>query len=57
MSTANKDYVSFQHVKKTYDGANLVVKDFNLDIAPGVCHHVGAFWIRQNNVSDDAGGF
>lgn len=35
MSTANKDYVSFQHVKKTYDGANLVVKDFNLDIAPG----------------------
>ncbi|ESW44827.1 hypothetical protein D022_1656 [Vibrio parahaemolyticus 12310] len=22
MSTANKDYVSFQHVKKTYDGAN-----------------------------------
>lgn len=35
MSMANKDYVSFQHVKKTYDGINLVVKDFNLDIAPG----------------------
>ncbi|MGR5238660.1 ABC transporter ATP-binding protein [Vibrio alfacsensis] len=35
MSTPNKDYVSFQHVKKTYDGINLVVKDFNLDIAPG----------------------
>lgn len=35
MSTENKDYVSFQHVKKTYDGTNLVVKDFNLDIAPG----------------------
>ncbi|MFH0280967.1 ABC transporter ATP-binding protein [Vibrio alginolyticus] len=35
MSTENKDYVSFQHVKKTYDDTNLVVKDFNLDIAPG----------------------
>lgn len=35
MNSANKDYVSFQHVKKTYDGTNLVVKDFNLDIAPG----------------------
>jgi len=35
MSTENKDYVSFQHVKKTYDGTNLVVKDFNLDITPG----------------------
>lgn len=35
MGTSNKDYVSFQHVKKTYDGTNLVVKDFNLDIAPG----------------------
>lgn len=30
-----QDYVSFQHVQKTYDGENLVVKDFNLDIKPG----------------------
>ncbi|MBY4679044.1 ABC transporter ATP-binding protein [Marinobacterium arenosum] len=28
-------YVSFQNVQKTYDGDNLVVKNFNLDIAPG----------------------
>jgi len=30
-----KEYVSFQHVQKTYDGENLVVKDFNLVIEPG----------------------
>lgn len=30
-----KEYVSFQHVQKTYDGENLVVKDFNLAIEPG----------------------
>ncbi|MGF1750020.1 ABC transporter ATP-binding protein [Vibrio cionasavignyae] len=35
MKANNTDYVSFQHVKKTYDGKNLVVKDFNLNIAPG----------------------
>ncbi|GAL35690.1 putrescine transport ATP-binding protein PotA [Vibrio maritimus] len=35
MKTNRTDYVSFQHVKKTYDGKTLVVKDFNLDIAPG----------------------
>ncbi|MBW3695009.1 ABC transporter ATP-binding protein [Vibrio sp. T187] len=35
MNTSNKDYVTFQHVQKTYDGENLVVKDFNLAIAPG----------------------
>lgn len=35
MSTMNKEYVSFQHVQKTYDGENLVVKDFNLSIKPG----------------------
>ena len=33
--TAQKEYVSFQHVQKTYDGENLVVKDFNLSIKPG----------------------
>ncbi|EGA69074.1 ABC transporter ATP-binding protein [Vibrio sinaloensis DSM 21326] len=33
--TTQQDYVSFQHVQKTYDGENLVVKDFNLDIKPG----------------------
>lgn len=33
--TMHKEYVSFQHVQKTYDGENLVVKDFNLDIKPG----------------------
>tara|TARA_Y100001956_G_scaffold81659_1_gene99865 strand:- start:2365 stop:3486 length:1122 start_codon:yes stop_codon:yes gene_type:complete len=31
----HQDYVSFQHVQKTYDGETLVVKDFNLDIKPG----------------------
>lgn len=35
MSTTRQEYVRFQHVQKTYDGENLVVKDFNLDIAPG----------------------
>ncbi|WP_174244281.1 ABC transporter ATP-binding protein [Vibrio atypicus] len=33
--TTPQEYVSFQHVQKTYDGENLVVKDFNLDIKPG----------------------
>lgn len=35
MSTELKHFVSFQNVQKTYDGDNLVVKDFNLDIAQG----------------------
>ncbi|GAA5646668.1 ABC transporter ATP-binding protein [Vibrio proteolyticus] len=35
MNTTQQNYVCFQHVQKTYDGKNLVVKDFNLDIAPG----------------------
>ncbi|WP_051686476.1 ABC transporter ATP-binding protein [Vibrio pacinii] len=35
MNKSNKEYVKFQHVQKTYDGENLVVKDFNLAIAPG----------------------
>ena len=33
--TLQKEYVSFQHVQKTYDGETLVVKDFNLAIEPG----------------------
>ncbi|RRJ83082.1 ABC transporter ATP-binding protein [Aestuariirhabdus litorea] len=35
MSDANDRYVSFQDVQKTYDGENLVVKGFNLDIKKG----------------------
>ena len=35
MSTALNHFVSFQNVQKTYDGDNLVVKNFNLDIAQG----------------------
>lgn len=35
MNGENNNFVSFQKVQKTYDGDNLVVKDFNLDIAQG----------------------
>ncbi len=35
MSKLDNSYVRFQNVQKTYDGENLVVKDFNLDIAQG----------------------
>jgi len=35
MSTSHNSYVSFQNVQKTYDGEQLVVKNFNLDIAEG----------------------
>ncbi|MCL6415133.1 ABC transporter ATP-binding protein [Aestuariirhabdus sp. Z084] len=35
MSDENAGYVSFQDVQKTYDGENLVVKGFNLDIKKG----------------------
>jgi len=35
MSTTNGAAVRFEKVQKSYDGRNLVVKDLNLDIAPG----------------------
>lgn len=35
MSRVQNNFVSFQNVQKTYDGDNLVVKNFNLDIAQG----------------------
>ena len=35
MSSIKGAAVRFEKVQKSYDGENLVVKDFNLDIAPG----------------------
>ncbi|MDC3304054.1 ABC transporter ATP-binding protein, partial [Amylibacter sp.] len=37
MTTNNtdKDFVVFDHVQKSYDGENLVVKDLNLNISKG----------------------
>jgi len=35
MSTNNGAAVRFEKVQKSYDGRNLVVKDLNLDVAPG----------------------
>ncbi|PKL98838.1 MAG: Fe3+/spermidine/putrescine ABC transporter ATP-binding protein, partial [Gammaproteobacteria bacterium HGW-Gammaproteobacteria-7] len=31
----DKPFLQFTNVKKTYDHKNLVVKDFNLDVAKG----------------------
>ncbi|MCB2126184.1 MAG: spermidine/putrescine ABC transporter ATP-binding protein, partial [Rhodobacteraceae bacterium] len=31
----NAAFVAFEHVQKSYDGENLVVKDLNLSIAKG----------------------
>ena len=35
MSSSKGAAVRFEKVQKSYDGENLVVKDLNLDIAPG----------------------
>ncbi len=35
MTENRVDFVSFQHVQKSYDGETLVVRDLNLDIAQG----------------------
>ena len=54
MKANNTDYVSFQHVKKTYDGKNLVVKDFNLNIAPGeFVTMLGPSGSGKNDLLDD----
>ena len=35
MSSSKGAAVRFEKVQKSYDGENLVVKDLNLEIAPG----------------------
>ena len=33
--TGETPLVRFENIQKSYDGETLVVKDFNLDVAPG----------------------